>query len=254
MAPPDRAPVRSAAWKFDVLETFYTLQAQIAFQPPPVPSSEHALLTIIVLQRFYAQLADECEWSKSARATLGAMIQRRLTLFLCEIDESQHTQLMSLPYTRGLLTNGKDFGKEIAGALACASVIKSLLASRPAARIFLSTVEEDVHLGLDFYWAEEGLGAAVSVKWDSEVEGIRAYVASRNISKRNTQLKAELRRVREGTIKLNARLNMSWLPVLVHTNKSPKVNDELPSVPPNAWCENLIEKIAGNRDREATLA
>jgi hypothetical protein len=234
--------MRSTMRAIDIQETYWTLHAKLILHPFAVSSDERNLLETIVLQRFYDQLADELDWNNGSRATLGSMIQQQLTILLYNLDASQHGTLFSLTSLRGSLTDGNQLGKAVAGAQACVSAIKSIHRCREEARFFLSTIEEDVHLGIDFFWIEEDIRAAVSVKWNSGVEGIKAYLASRNIGKRD-ELKRELQRIREGTTELNRQHNTSWLPILIHANRPPTTMERIEPIDHNGWCATLCKKI-----------
>ena len=211
---------------------------------------DRALIYTAVYQRFYNQFTKESDEDRTARAALGAMIQDQLTQLLCDVDPSQFETILTMRYMKNMQVNGQQWEMNLVGASAVAAVVNTLLASRPSSRLYLSTNEEDACMGIDFFWAEEGLGAAVSVQAVAGMEGVKAYLATRKRGKqKDSELNKKLARTREGTTLLNTILNMNWIPVLVQVGKPYKAQIDFTSTANNDWCEGLFEKITTHNAR-----
>ncbi|MBI4256696.1 hypothetical protein HY626_01410 [Candidatus Uhrbacteria bacterium] len=123
---------------------------------------DERLLQVILLHKLMQRLdSRQSPELRVAHHAVGAMIQKDLTLLLAEVRLEQWSRIFNLSKLRGI--DPREWEKHIAGASAATFVLMTL-ASREGAEVFLPTGHEDVYLGIDLFWVEQGTTHAVSVK------------------------------------------------------------------------------------------
>ena len=126
-----------------------------------LPRLDEKLLQVILLHKLNSLLDPQDSALQSARSAVGTMIQRDLTLLLCEIRLEQWGRIFNLSRLRGM--SARDWEIHIAGASAAAHTLMTL-ASRKGSRIYLPTAHEDVYQGIDLFWLEADTMYGISVK------------------------------------------------------------------------------------------
>lgn len=230
-------------------EIFQRILDEAAGIWPTTQVVERRFLNNIILHRLYVHYKQLGKLYSVAKVTTGAMSQCELIQLLLEVDPQQVNQLTNTTYTRGSLGSGMDFVFMISGAMACVRVIRNLQ-ERPEAQLFFPDVDEDTLLGIDLFWMEQGLEVALSVKSDVSEQGIKGYNALRSHGKDDhSGLNREIRRVRDGVVRLNAQLEMDWIPALVRVGERPSKLVDLVTTAGTPWHEQLAQGLLRYRGR-----
>jgi len=140
-------------------------------------------------------------------ASLGAMIQQRLTLVFSVVDKNQWSRIQKMYKLHGV--DGNQWKRHIAGADAAAYVLMTL-ANRENARIFLPSILEDVKDGIDLFWLERPFRIAVSVKCVRGSE-IQAWHVTQELTQ---TAQADMNRLLRGLCQMTQDVEME--PVVVH--------------------------------------
>jgi len=218
---PDISPLGNRR-SIRLISMFYELQLGLIDLPFARFPYRH-IYNVVVLHKWSLHVdRDTSEQGRSLRSTLGAMIQRRLTLLLCDMDFRAWDTLYHLGRTPGL--NRHAWERELTGANTAAYAALTLCA-RPSAIVLLSNLYEDVDLGIDLFWLEGDHDIAVSVKTNTGESGVRFSWLEHGLSKREyDDLPNDLKKVSRGARQLTeeqGRIHSSRVfePVLVQVGK-----------------------------------
>ncbi|TAL51016.1 hypothetical protein EPN81_01100 [Patescibacteria group bacterium] len=176
------------------------------------------LLEVILLHKVMQKL-DPCESEELqiAHHAVGAMIQHTLTLMLAEIRLEQWTRIFNLWKLQGM--SARDWTIHIAGASAATYTLMTL-AMRDGSAVYLPTGYEDVTLGIDLFWKEDGKLHAVSVKCVTGQDNpVLAWRVHELPTRTNDRIATDRRNIYLGAQRFSASEKRLCIPVLVYVGK-----------------------------------
>ena len=223
-----KSPSHIAAW------AEYMIRENFGDIPPPTSFIETRLLQCVMLSRLGEQMALQEDRPRYGVSTIGSMLQRDLMILLLEIDWEDWAKILSL--TNDILSAeaASRWRIMVIGAAAGATVAHTLM-ERQGALVLLPTPFEDVKLGIDLFWLEDGQTFCISVKSRCSVLGVQAELVMDGDG-----LDLNRRKILGGTRDVNRRLGESFSGVFVEVGRQ-KVGDFLPILPEaNHWPRGIL--------------
>ncbi len=159
---------------FGLNAQFYGFELRLATKRYWHDITGRQLIDLIVLHKWQQQLQgfppEAPEFS--AMCALGAMIQHKLALLLCDLEQKHWMHVRGAHNSPGI--NGDEWCRAFAGASAAAYCIRSLTA-REHARVLLPSIHEDAGLGVDLIWLEQDINICLSIKVKVGIESAQAW-------------------------------------------------------------------------------
>ncbi|MBI2473717.1 hypothetical protein HYV70_04150 [Candidatus Uhrbacteria bacterium] len=201
---------------------------------------EQFLVEAILLNKA-ALILTNLGYMGSFSASLGAMIQQRMTLVLSVVEKNQWSRIQGMHKLRGV--DGDQWKRHITGADAAAYVLTSL-ANRENARIFLPSIYEDAKDGIDLFWLEHPFRIAVSVKCVRGSE-IQAWHATQEMTETS---RIDMERLLKGLRHIQMFPGVDVEPVVVHVGNINGGSVSTGNFNIN-WAEELLTQIHAQRRR-----
>ena len=152
---------------------------------------------------------------RKARNVLGVMIQQRLTLLFIEMDDRELDKVIALGESTVL--DAEQWVQTLTGACSVARAIKAMWRTEWRVHIFLTTLKEDVHLGLDILVTltrAPGLGIAMGVKTNGRGHAMRTEVIKQEPEENGDEdWKLDRRKIWVGAKELTDSTHRLWIPV-----------------------------------------
>ena len=201
-------------WAIGVQKLYATiLQNHLAWLPPDTPDVLRHLCEAVALIQTHSALSSERRDIDIHWYYLGAATQRRLTLALFELDKHACHYLLNRT-ARMLSVSEERWRSNFYGAISAARTARALWETSGTKRIFLATLQEDTHYGIDLHVKFNGTGLYISVKSRTSKQGevCRAQlIPASSIGK-------QPKRLWKSTGKLNHRYRQHWLPAEITIN------------------------------------
>jgi hypothetical protein len=248
---PDISPLGNRR-SISLIAAFYEFQLGLVKLPFTHFPYRHIYHVVILHKWSLEAEKDNSEQGRSRQSTLGAMIQRHLTLLLCDMNFRCWEDLYNFGRATGM--NRHVWGRGLAGANTAAYAAMTL-SMRPNATVLLSSLYEDVDLGIDLFWLEGDHDIALSVKTDTGKSSIRFSWLQSGLSRKDyDDTPDDLKKVSRGARQLSEEHRQTrslrvFEPVLVQVGKRygyPVPLDIAFSL--QAWPQQLLDTLDGSEN------